>query len=53
MRLLAMLALAIDFHTWRSLERESSLSREEAVEIMVEMVRSYVSQAPESASRGA
>ncbi len=42
-RLLAMFALAIDFHTWRSLERESSLSREEAVEIMVEMVRSSVS----------
>ncbi|MDQ3286143.1 MAG: hypothetical protein M3P92_10680, partial [Actinomycetota bacterium] len=42
-RLLAMLALAIDFHTWRSLERESGLSREEAVEIMVGAVRSSVS----------
>ena len=42
-RLLAMLALAIDFHTWRSLERESGLSREEAVEIMVGAVRSFVS----------
>jgi len=53
MRLLAMLALAIDFHTWHSLERESGLSRQEAVEVMVEMVQSYVSQTPESASRGA
>ena len=52
-RLLAMLALAIDFHTWRSVERGSGLSREEAVEIMFEAVRSSVSQAPESASRGA
>jgi AcrR family transcriptional regulator len=43
-RLLAMLALAIDFHTWRSLERGSSLSREEAVEIMLEAVRSSVSE---------
>jgi AcrR family transcriptional regulator len=46
MRLLAMLALAIDFHTWRSLERESGLSREEAVETMLEAVRSSVSQTP-------
>ena len=35
-RLLATLALAIDFHSWRSLERESGLSREEAVELMLE-----------------
>ncbi len=42
-RLLATLALAIDFHTWRSLERGSDLSREEAVEIMLEAVRSSVS----------
>ena len=41
-RLLAMLALAIDFHTWRSLERESGLSRGEAVETMLEAVRSSV-----------
>jgi AcrR family transcriptional regulator len=43
-RLLAMLALAIDFHTWRSLERGSGLSREEAVEAMLEAVRSSVSE---------
>jgi AcrR family transcriptional regulator len=42
-RLLATLKLAIDFHTWRSLERESGLSREEAVETMLEAVRSAVS----------
>lgn len=42
-RLLAMLALAIDFHTWHSLERGSGLSREDAVEIMLEAVRSSVS----------
>lgn len=42
-RLLATLKLAIDFHTWRSLERESGLSREEAVETMLETVRSSVS----------
>jgi len=42
-RLLAALKLAIDFHTWRSLERGSSLSREEAVETMLEAVRSSVS----------
>ena len=41
-RLLATLKLAIDFHTWRSLERESGLSREEAVEAMLEAVRSSV-----------
>jgi hypothetical protein len=40
--LLATLKLAIDFHTWRSLERESGLSREEAVEAMLEAVRSSV-----------
>jgi AcrR family transcriptional regulator len=42
-RLLATIKLAIDFHTWRSLERESGLSREEAVESMLEAVRSAVS----------
>jgi AcrR family transcriptional regulator len=42
--LLAMLKLAIDFHTWRSLARESGLSREEAVEAMLEAVRSSVSR---------
>ena len=42
-RLLAALKLAIDFHTWRSLERGSGLSREEAVELMLEAVRSSVS----------
>jgi AcrR family transcriptional regulator len=45
-RLLATLKLAIDFHTWRSLERESGLSREEAVELMLEAVRSAVSPRP-------
>jgi AcrR family transcriptional regulator len=40
--LLAMLELAIDFHTWRSLERESGLGREEAVEAMLEAVRSSI-----------
>ena len=43
-RLLATIKLAIDFHTWRSLERESGLSREEAVESMLEAVRSVVSR---------
>ena len=43
-RLLATLKLVIDFHTWRSLERESGLSREEAVESMLEAVRSAVSR---------
>ena len=38
-RLLATLKLAIDFHTWRSLERGSGLSREEAVELMLDAVR--------------
>ena len=42
-RLLATLKLAIEFHTWRSLERESGLSREEAVEAMLEAVCSAVS----------
>jgi AcrR family transcriptional regulator len=42
-RLLATIKLAIDFHTWRSLERESGLSREEAVASMLEAVRSAVS----------
>jgi hypothetical protein len=41
--LLATLELAIDFHTWRSLERASGLSRKEAVEVMLEAVRSSVS----------
>ena len=43
-RLLATLKLAIDFHTWRSLERGSGLSREEAVETMLEAVRSSASR---------
>jgi AcrR family transcriptional regulator len=43
-RLLATLALALDFHTWRSLERGSGLSRKEAVETMLEAVRSSVSR---------
>jgi hypothetical protein len=42
--LLATLKLAIDFNTWRSLERGSGLSRKEAVETMVEAVRSSVSR---------
>jgi AcrR family transcriptional regulator len=41
-RLLATLTLAIDFHTWRSLERESGLGREESVETMLEAVRSSI-----------
>jgi len=41
-RLLATIKLAIDFHAWRSLERGSGLSRKEAVETMVEAVRSSV-----------
>ena len=43
-RLHATLALALDFHTWRSLERGSGLSRKEAVETMLEAVRSSVSR---------
>ena len=43
-RLLATIKLAIDFHTWRSLERESGLGREEAVESMLEAVHSAVSR---------
>jgi AcrR family transcriptional regulator len=41
-RLLATLTLAIDFHTWHSLERESGLGREESVETMLEAVRSSI-----------
>ena len=41
-RLLATIKLAVDFHTWRSLERGSGLSRKEAVETMLEAVRSSV-----------
>ena len=51
-RLLAALALALDFHTWRSLERRSGLSREEAVEVMLEAVQA-ASRDPESHSRDA
>jgi AcrR family transcriptional regulator len=43
-RLLATIKLGIDFHTWRSLESESGLSREEAVGVMLEAVRSAVSR---------
>ena len=43
-RLLATLKLAIAFHTWRTLERGSGLNREEAVETMLEAVRSCVSR---------
>src|SRR5215212_193163 len=43
-RLLATIQLAIDFHTWRLLERGSGLSRKEAVETMLETVRSSVSR---------
>jgi AcrR family transcriptional regulator len=43
-RLLATIKLAIDFPTWRSLERESGLSKEEAVGVMLEAVRSAVSR---------
>jgi AcrR family transcriptional regulator len=42
-RLLATIKLSIDFHTWRSFERESGLSREEAVESMIVAVRAAVS----------
>jgi AcrR family transcriptional regulator len=41
-RLLATLKLAIDFHTWRTLERGSGLSREEAVELMLDAVGASV-----------
>jgi hypothetical protein len=34
--------LAIDFHTWRSLERDSELDREEAVELIVDAVEASV-----------
>src|SRR3712207_151710 len=37
-RLLATLRLAIDFHAWRSLERGSGLSREEAAGLMLDAV---------------
>jgi AcrR family transcriptional regulator len=43
-RMLATIKLAIDFHTWRSLERGSGLRRKEAVETMLEAVRSSVSR---------
>ncbi len=49
-RLLATIKLAIDFHTWRSLERESGLSREEAVESMVAAVRSAAAR-PDDAQK--
>ena len=40
--LLGTLKLAIDFHTWRLLEGGSGLSREEAVELMLDAVRASV-----------
>jgi AcrR family transcriptional regulator len=43
-RLLATLKLAIDFHTWRTLERGSGLKSEDALETMLEAVRSSVSR---------
>ncbi len=43
-RLLATLKLAIDFHSWRTLQRGCGLNREEAVETMLEAVRSSVSR---------
>ena len=46
--LLATLKLAIDFHTWRSLERGSGLGREEAVELMLGAVCSAVSPSGDS-----
>ncbi len=39
-RLLAALGHALDFWTWRSLVREQGLTDEEAIELMVGMVRS-------------
>lgn len=38
-RLLAAIALAIDFHTWQSLVRDSGLSQQEAIRTMVAAVR--------------
>jgi hypothetical protein len=43
-RLIATVTLALDFHTWRSLERGSGLSRREAVETMLEAVRTSASR---------
>ena len=40
--LLAALKVAIDFHTWRSLERDSGLDREEAVGLMLDAVGASV-----------
>ena len=37
--LLAVLALALDFQTWRTLVRRQGLDEDRAVEIMVGMVR--------------
>ena len=37
--LLAAIALALDFQTWRTLVRQQVLSKDRAVELMVGMVR--------------
>ncbi len=37
--LLAAVALALDFQTWRTLVRQQELSQDRAVELMVGMVR--------------
>ncbi len=37
--LLAAIALALDFQTWRTLVRQQELSQDRAVELMVGMVR--------------
>ncbi len=43
-RLLAALGHALDFWTWRSLVREQGLTDEEAIELMVGMVRSLMGE---------
>jgi AcrR family transcriptional regulator len=48
-RLLGALGHALDFWTWRSLVHEQSLTDEEAIELMVGMVRSSVRDQQDSA----